>query len=431
MRQSASTLIFGFLIFLSQQSASAQSESFSPPTLDSVLPAGIPETSLYRSGCFKRGEERQWDRSRPRMRVAGCANPIVTPIEELTLNNMNTRPGEDGGWVYDCVRLRTYTYNVGGIRAAMDEFLEVADSTLPTDSATDQNVACLTNTLYAWANRNGFGSINPSSTEGDLRTARSVRAWHVGTFASVYLKLPGIQQAAERAGRDARIQTWFRRMGRLILEDVRAPYSTEENRHKKNLYFWKGYSVTALAVATKNAELAAEGKRIFDIAIGQIQAGNQDPSAKGFMRYELVKRNRAHSYHIFALRPILGMLTLSKAMGCNFGDAASATRIGLLVRKIAESHRNPEVFKERTGFAQNSTAAVEPSLLILKWDAQKSRILSVANEYLSNRDMELDFRGVNALSDGYLGGNVRTLPASGQLGEIGASSQAFRKLCGR
>jgi len=366
-----------------------------------------------------------------RRRAEGCDQRILTPNVLLNLNSSTVR-GENGvGYVYDCKRLRAYTYNVNGLRIAMDEFINIANQMSAATEPTDRKAICLANTLYAWARVNGLGQIEPSASEGDLRVARAVRSWNIGSYASAYIKLPSIRAAAVSLNRDAMIQRWFRRMGALVLEDVRAPYATEEDRHKKNIYFWKGYTLSALGIATENVELVTESRRIFDIAIGQIQGGNRAASDKGYMRFELLKKNRAHKYHIFALRPMLGMLNLSKAISCSFGRSDEVTgSLAQLIRKIAEGNKNPRVFEERTGYVQVATRAVEAHLSILQKDYQKTAILDNVRSYLADRNMTLDFTGVSAPSDNNMGGNVATLPAPGALGEIGRSS-SFQELCAR
>lgn len=393
---------------------------------NTALPHGVPETTSRKNDCFLAGEIQNWNRNRQRLTVDGCQRPIIAPTVELNLN-ISRRPGS-GPLVYDCQKLRSYTYNVDGIRTALNELVQIANTASSTNANDTKNI-CIANTLYTWAQRNGLGGTNPQASESDLRSIRAVRSWNMGAFASIYIKLPSVKAAAIRMNKDTTIQSWFTNVGNLILEDVRAPYATNRNRHKKNIYIWKGYSLLALALATQNAEYTTESRRIFDIAIGQIQAGNQSAHNKGFMHHELLKRDKAHTYHIFTLKPILGMVRLSKAMNCNFARTTKeTTRLAFLIRKIAEGNKNPMVFRNKTGYSQLSTNPVEGQLKILQSDIQKTTILELAQNYLTKKNMTLNLN-LSSPSENYLGGNVQNLPTRGSLASV-IQSNGFSQLCG-
>lgn len=429
-QRNALPVVFYFLFtFISSLAQSNNyGESFHEPTVHSIIPAGVPATSLRRNDCFLPGELAEWARRRPRIVVQGCSQPIIAPIRELNLNS-SSQPGEYGiGYVYSCQRLRAYTYNVDGIQTALNEFIRLANQASQTQFR-DSKVTCLASTLHAWGSQNGLANIQEQASENDLRVARAVRSWNVGAFASVYLKLPAVRSEAIRMNKNAVIQQWFATMGGLILADVRASYATQGDRHKKNIYFWKGYTLAALGIATRNSTWVRESQRIFNIAIGQIQGGVRDAEDKGFMRFEVLKKNRAHTYHLFALKPILGMLILYKALDCQFGHSTDVTnKLAFLIRKIAEGNKNPRVFADRTGYIQLATRPVETHLAMLPDDDQKSAILSNVRSYLAERDMNLSEESIPFFSNNYLGGTVHTMPSPGSYGEVGISRE-FSQIC--
>lgn len=410
-------LFFMVALFLGTQ---AQGQ---PIKFNSKLPAEIPETARHRDECFLPGEREEWLKRMPRVTVSGCRNPILLPPKELNLN----APYLLGTSIYECRRLRRYIYNVESLSLALREFINLANQTSPTVS-TGGNATCLANTLYTWAKNDGLGKINLKSSSSSVPQALASRAWYMGGFASVYAKLPSIKTAALRMGKDDEIQAWFKKRGNAIVADVRSPDATKDGRHLRNISFWKGYSLIALSSATGNAVFAKESRRIFDLAIGQIShAGNADE--KGYLPMELDRENKAHHYHLFALKPILGMLGMSKALNCTFaGTHSDELKIAFLIRKIAEGNKKPKIFKNKTGFTQDATPAVEGNFDLLGGDQQAEDILRNVDGYLKLKGMKLNL-ATKPVSDNYLGGNVANFPSPGALEKVSQSSKEFRQFC--
>jgi poly(beta-D-mannuronate) lyase len=72
---------------------------------------------------------------------------------------------------------------------------------------------------------------------------------------------------------------------------------------RNNHYYWEGLAVTATGAVTGDARSLAWGRKVFDHAMGQIEAD-------GSLPLELARGRKALSYHLYAAAPLVMMASI-------------------------------------------------------------------------------------------------------------------------
>ncbi|MBK7963277.1 MAG: alginate lyase family protein [Bdellovibrionales bacterium] len=193
--------------------------------------------------------------------------------------------------------------------------------------------------------------------------------------------------------------------------------------HNKNV--WKGFALTDFGLVTQRDSYFKKGKEIFDIAINEITADSSSPDENGYLPLEITRGKKAHSYHIYTLQPMLGIINLSKAINCNFLDTFDEEdRLTFLIRKLVQGRLDPSIFHRKTGQVQSSLNAIEGLFSLLGGDAQSKRILDNTASYLVARNLKFD-RGSISSKVSELGGDVSLFPAPRSI----PRSNKFRQFC--
>jgi poly(beta-D-mannuronate) lyase len=142
---------------------------------------------------------------------------------------------------------------------------------------------CALDWLSAWAGQNAM--LGKMTTQLSYYT----RKW---TLAGLALSYARVQQAATPEQRK-RIEDWL-----LALADATIRHSDAHKGARNNHYYWEGLAVTATGAVTHDARCLEWGRKVFDVAMGQIQAD-------GSLPLELGRAGRALNYHLFAAAPLV------------------------------------------------------------------------------------------------------------------------------
>jgi hypothetical protein len=374
---------------------------------ESELPKGVPETATSQAACFLPGEIEKREATLPRTELKSCKNPVVTPPVLIDA----VGPYKPGNYTrFDCAWVRRDRFARLAINKAVAELVSAADAARSA-SASDPAVLCLANTYIHWARRDALSRVAAGSNE----QPHHVRAWTMGTLGAVYLKRPQIRSAVEGAGRGPDVTKWFAQRGSEISSFIRT------NGARNNLYYWKGFALTAIGGVTQNASFVAAGHSAFLTAMRHIDVRSSDVRDRGWLPEELERGEKAQSYHAYAAEPLLGTLALSNALGCNFFDIrttssasrANQFRFAALLRKTIQGERRANVFEQKTGRPQDSLRDLRGHLVLLGNNAQSRRISNDIESYLRDRGIKLGSPAAG--SSRALGGRLGDYPAFGSV----------------
>jgi hypothetical protein len=385
---------------------------------ESELPKGVPETATSQAACFLPGEIEKREATLPRTTLKHCATPVVTPPVMIE----GAGPYKPGNYTrFDCAWARKNRFSQLAINKAVAELVSSADAARNA-AASDKAVLCLANTYSLWAKRNALSRVPTVSNE----QPHHVRAWTMGTLGAVYMKRPQIRAAVESAGQGPAVRSWFSQRGAEITSFVR----TDSARN--NLYYWKGFALTAIGGVTQNASFVAAGHSAFLTAMRHIDVRSSDGRDRGWLPEELERREKAQSYHAYAAEPLLGTLALSNALGCNFFDIrttssasrANQLRFAALLRKTIQGERRANVFEQKTGRPQDSLRDLRGHLVLLGNNAQSRRIWNDIESYLRDRGIKLGSPAAG--SSRALGGRLGDYPA---FGSVKITNSTLRGYC--
>jgi hypothetical protein len=385
---------------------------------ESELPKGVPPTATSQAACFLPGEIENREATLARTELKSCKAPVVTPPVSIEA----VGPYKPGNYTrFDCAWTRKDRFARIAINKAVAELVSAADAARNA-SASDPAVLCVANTFIHWARRDALSRIAAGSNE----QPHHVRAWTLGTLGAVYLKRPQVRAAVESAGRGPEVRSWFAQRGSEISRFVRTDGA------RNNLYYWKGFALTAVGGVTQNANYVAAGHTAFLSAMRHIDVRSSDVRDRGWLPEELERGEKAQSYHAYAAEPLLGTLALSNALGCNFFDIrttssasrANQLRFAALLRKTIQGERKANVFEQKTGRRQDSLRDMRGHLVLLGNNAQSRRITTDIESYLRDRGIKL---GTSAAgSSRALGGRLADYPA---YGSVKITNSTLRRYC--
>jgi poly(beta-D-mannuronate) lyase len=151
-----------------------------------------------------------------------------------------------------------------------------------------QDASCALGWLEAWAKQGAM--------LGKMTTNQSwyTRKWTLGGLALSYAR---VQSAATPAQRKT-IEDWFR-----ALADVTMLHADANKGVRNNHYYWEGQAVTAVGAVTGDPRYLAWGRKVFDHAMGQIQAD-------GSLPHEMARAAKALHYHLYAAAPLVMMASI-------------------------------------------------------------------------------------------------------------------------
>lgn len=193
--------------------------------------------------------------------------------------------------------------------------------------------ACAIRWLERWAQD---GAMLGEMQRIDNDQSEYMRKWTNATAAIAWNKVRGEADEPTRT----RIDAWLKAVSRATL----AYWSDNPKKTRNNHYYWTGVGVAATAVASDDAELLGEARRIFEAALDDIQND-------GSLPHELKRGQRALHYHNFSAMPLVMMAEMARKSGQDWFSLREA-RLDLLMRRIAEGLRDPAWFEAQAGSQQ-------------------------------------------------------------------------------
>ncbi|MDF3935375.1 mannuronate-specific alginate lyase [Pseudomonas citronellolis] len=159
---------------------------------------------------------------------------------------------------------------------------------------------CALKWLSAWARADALESTDFT------HTGKSMRKWALGSLSSAYLRLKfSSSQPLAVAPQQARdIERWFGKLADQVVDDWSDLPLKQINNHS----YWAAWAVMSSAVATNRRDL-------FDWSVGVFKVGASQVDAQGYLPNELKRRQRALSYHNYALNPLVMIATFAQANG--------------------------------------------------------------------------------------------------------------------
>ena len=151
-----------------------------------------------------------------------------------------------------------------------------------------EQLDCALNMLTTWAKADALESREFN------HTGKSMRKWALGSMSSAYLRLK-FSESKPLANRqqDAQIiEAWFSKLADQVVSDWSNLPLEKINNHS----YWAAWSVMATAVATNRQDL-------FDWAVKEFKVAANQVDKDGFLPNEMKRRQRALSYHNYALPP--------------------------------------------------------------------------------------------------------------------------------
>lgn len=150
---------------------------------------------------------------------------------------------------------------------------------------------CASKWLTRWAIDGAMlGTMSSSQAE-------HIRKWTLAGLALSYIKIKPELNADDRQV----IENWLTKLANASLE-----FTKKNNAPRNNHYYWQGLAVMATGVATNNDYFIDEARMIYDKALSDIQDDGSLPQ-------ELKRRQKALSYHNYALAPLVIMAELAKS----------------------------------------------------------------------------------------------------------------------
>lgn len=166
-----------------------------------------------------------------------------------------------------------------GVARAADAFQRGGDA---------QDARCALGWLDGWAGQAAL--LGVMSTEQSFYT----RKWTLAGLALSYARVRAAAAPAQRA----RIDAWL-----LRLADATIRHSDAHKGVRNNHYYWEGLAVSATGAVTGDARCLAWGRKVFDHAMGQVQAD-------GSLPLEMARGRKALSYHLYAAAPLAMMASI-------------------------------------------------------------------------------------------------------------------------
>lgn len=317
-----------------------------------TLPPHIPKQTKNSKHCFTDKEiesirlyPNKQNSKAETVSVPFCSKRFLKPITLINANSYYTK--NSYGSTFDCKR---YRKNKGHsvLRATVTkELTQFLDSTLAPEIPTNklkQNAKCASSILLLWAKKRSFVKIS----KGSDYQGKFTQMWLTASIGSLYTKYQSVLDKGFSTNKEKMIvRKWITTLGDYVLKEA-SKYSTHPKYSSANMQFWRGYALLAASVASNKFEHIKMSRKIFKKALSEItNAGSRGlASEKGYLPHELERGSRAQGYHAFALKPILGMASLSKVINCEFIDSdKDLWSIAILFRKTIEGQRNKKVFE--------------------------------------------------------------------------------------
>jgi poly(beta-D-mannuronate) lyase len=215
---------------------------------------------------------------------------------------------------------------------------------------------CALDWLSAWAGQNAM--LGKMTTEQSYYT----RKWTLGGLALSYARV----QPAASPGERKRIEDWL-----LALANETMRHSEAHKGVRNNHYYWEGLAVAATGAVTHDARCLDWGRKVFDHAMGQVQAD-------GSLPHELARAGRALNYHLFAAAPLVMLASILDLQAAPLDRLVAFSMAGVA---------DPSVLEKMTGFSQENPGGVPGWIAI--WLRHGGRLATPVNVPTKNWDARM------------------------------------------
>ena len=250
-----------------------------------------------------------------------------------------------------------------------------------------RHVACVTAMLSDWAQADALtgNAVN--------HTGKSMRKWALASIASAWLQLQyaPTQPLASAPQQAKMIEQWIGKVADLTVQEWADLPLEKVNNHS----YWAAWALMSSAVVTQRQDLFDHAMAIYRTAVSQVDN-------EGFLRNELRRKQRAFSYHNYAIQPLVAIALFARANGV---DVTRRKDDGLhrLGMRIIDSLNNPQAYAERAGDPQDIDFIDKPGNLA--W------LEGWCNLYSCDSALHQRLEGLRPLQYTRLGGNVTRLYA--------------------
>lgn len=319
------------------------------------LPAGINIAEDSPSKCITKSDTEKlmaWIDAN-RVTVPSCTKGVVAP-EVVVQAYKRTLPGMNINGKHNCELTRKNYFSSGHIDVFVSEFQA------QVNKGTGQSKNCAANMLYYWARNNAMGDI--SKAEADHITASQFARMsalsgitsklYVQPDTLIYLALEKINVKGKMKTRRDVVVEWLEGIALKVNTEIDALIASDQIN---NRLYWNAYAILPIGLMQQNKKLIEKSEKVFLL-------GMNDIDEKGFMPVEIARKQRAMQYHVYSLRPLLGMALLSKSYNCDF--AASRWRHSQLsnaLSKTIEGSYDKNVFISEIKKATGSTVTLLPA----------------------------------------------------------------------
>lgn len=204
---------------------------------------------------------------------------------------------------------------------------------------------CALSWLSAWAHADALESTDFN------HTGKSMRKWALGSLSSSYLRLKfsSSRPLAAYPQQAQAIEQWFSKLGTQVVSD----WSNLPLKQINNHSYWAAWSVMATAVVTNRRDLFDWSVSEFKVAAGQVDDD-------GYLPNELKRRQRALSYHNYALTPLAMIAAFAQVNGVDLRPENHGA-LQRLAERVMQGVGNPQAFDARAGNDQDMADLKENS----------------------------------------------------------------------
>ena len=248
-----------------------------------------------------------------------------------------------------------------------------------------RHVACVTGMLNTWADADAL------TGKAVNHTGKSMRKWALASISSAWLQLQyaPTRPLASDPQRAKMIAQWIGKVADLTAKEwVDLPIERVNNHS-----YWAAWAMMSSAVVTQRQDLFDQSLTIYRTAMSQVDN-------EGFLRNELRRRQRAFSYHNYAIQPLVAIALFARANGV---DVTHVKNDGLyrLGTRIIDSLNDPQAYAERAGEQQDIDFIDKPGNLA--W------LEGWCSLYTCDSALHQRIEGLRPLHYTRLGGNVTRL----------------------
>lgn len=201
-----------------------------------------------------------------------------------------------------------------------------------------RHVNCVITTLSDWAQADAL------TGKAVNHTGKSMRKWALASLSSAWLQLQyaPTRPLASAPQKTKQIENWIGQIADLTAQEWADLPLEKVNNHS----YWAAWALMSSAVVTQRQDLFDEAMAIYRTATSQVDN-------EGFLPNELRRKQRAFSYHNYAIQPLVAIALFARA---NDVDVTRRKDDGLhrLGTRIIDSLNNPQAYADRAGEQQDT-----------------------------------------------------------------------------